>query len=404
MKILVVCQYFWPENFRINDLVLGLKEKGLEIVVFTGKPNYPTGKFYKGYSMLGKSKEIWNGITIHRTPLITRGSGRGLRLFLNYLSFALIGSIKAFFLKVDADVILVYQQSPITAALPAFIFRNKTRARIYLYIQDLWPESIEATTSLKNKIVLKFLYRLCDWIYKSADTILIQSKAFRSYLVSRKVNPDRIIYLPNSTESFYKRELQTNEISHFFSAKTNIVFAGNIGEAQSFDTLIAAAKIVKVTGNDINWVIIGDGRRRRELEQLVKEMGIDDVFKFIGAFKPEMMPFFFAYADALLISLKKDFIFSLTIPSKLQSYMACGKPIIGSLDGEGQLIINGADCGLASAAEDASGLAKNVIAFMNTSSRERSRMGNNAFRYFNMEFDRKKLLGKLENIFKNESF
>ena len=401
MRIIVVCQYFWPENFRINDLVRGLKEKGHDVTVLTGKPNYPKGEFFEGYSMFNRSKEIWNGIPIIRVPLITRGNGRGMRLFLNYLSFVFFASFKAFFWRTNADAILVYQQSPITVAIPAFILRSRFKAKIFLYVQDLWPESIEATTGLKNKQILKVLYRLSNWIYNSSDILLIQSKAFRSYLIGRSIRQEKIVYLPNSTDIFYKKELPPEELKQFFTAKMNIVFAGNIGEAQSFNTLLEAARIVKEKDNNISWIILGEGRRKHDLEQEVKRLGIDDVFRFIGSFEPQMMPLFFAHADALLISLKKDFIFSLTVPNKLQSYMACGKPIIGSLDGEGQQIIRGADCGLASPAEDEFALAENVLRFKNIHQRERERMGMNAFRYFNKEFDRSKLLDKLLDIMVN---
>ncbi len=401
MRLLIVAQYFWPENFRINDIAQGLQKKGHEVSVLTGKPNYPLGSFYEGYSMFAKRIEKWNGITIYRVPLIPRGNGKGKMLFLNYISFIFFGCIRAFFLPGSYDAILIYQQSPITVAFPAMICKLKSGAKSFLYVQDLWPESIEATTGIKSQLVKKILYRLCNWIYSQADILLIQSKAFRTYLISRKVVPEKIIYLPNSTEALYNIFERNTNLDKYFSSKLTLVFAGNIGEAQSFDTLIAAAKLVKATDPDISWLILGDGRRREELIKLVRAEKIDDVFNFAGFFESSMMPEFFASADALIISLKKDFIFSLTVPTKLQSYMACGKPIIGSLDGEGGLIILGADCGFVSAAEDAEGLAKNILLFKRTSITERRRMGLNGFNYFQKEFEYTKLLDRIENILSN---
>lgn len=401
MRILIVAQYFWPESFRINDIAQGLQKKGHEISVLTGKPNYPLGSFYSGYSMFGKRTEKWNGITIYRVPLIPRGDGKGKSLFLNYISFVFFGCIRALFLPARYDVILVYQQSPITVAIPAMICKLKSGAKSFLYVQDLWPESIEATTGLKNQLVKKILYKICNWIYANADVLLIQSKAFRAYLISRKVHPEKIIYLPNSTEVLYSMKERNNSLNKYFTGKLNLVFAGNIGEAQSFDTLIAAAKIVKATDPDISWLILGDGRRKEELVSLVKNEKIDDVFQFAGFFDSQMMPDFFASADALILSLKKDFIFSLTIPTKLQSYMACGRPIIASLDGEGSLIIQGADCGLVSGAEDADGLAQNILLLKRTSLTERRRMGLNGFNYFQKEFEYNRLLDRIENILSN---
>ena len=400
MKILIVGQYFWPENFRINDLALGLQERGHEVTVFTGKPNFHTGHFYKGYSFFGKAKENWQGIPIYRAPLITRGSGKGIRLILNYLSFAIFGSIKALFVKIPAETILVYQQSPVILALPGIVYKWKNRAKLVLYVQDLWPESVTATTNIKGGFVIKVLNSITNWIYRRSDTILIQSNAFRHFLESRNVPPAKIVYLPNTAESLYQKREKLPELAKYFPGEMNIVFAGTIGAAQSFETLVAAAKLVKEKDPGICWVIIGDGRMREDLIGLVKKEQLEDVFRFIGFFELEKMPLFFAYADALLISLKKDLIFSLTVPAKLQSYMACGKPVIGSLDGEGSRIIRDADCGLCSGAEDVDGLARNVLEFRRISVLDRERLGGNALAYYRKEFERNKLLVRLEEVLK----
>ncbi len=403
MKILVVTQYFWPEKFRVNDFVLGLKEKGHDVIVFTGKPNYPVGTFFAGYSFFGRSNQIWNGISIFRSPLIPRGRDSGFLLFLNYISFAFFGSIMAFFKKIDCDVIIAYQQSPVTAALPAIVYKWKCKKKMFLYIQDLWPESVTAITNIKNRSVINVLSKITEWIYTKSDYILIQSRAFKEFLKDRNVQSNKIFYLPNSTDAFYKKVTPSPALNQYFSEGMNIVFAGNIGEAQSFETIVEAAKIVVEKERKIHWIIIGDGRKRDAIEQLVTKMGLNDVIRFIGSFEPEMMPDFFAKADALLISLKKDFIFSITIPSKLQSYLACAKPIIGSLDGEGKKIIEDAQCGLTSGAEDAIGLAENVLKFYYLTTQERAKFAENALLYFEKEFNRDKLINLADKIFKENT-
>jgi glycosyltransferase involved in cell wall biosynthesis len=398
MKVLLVSQYFWPENFRVNDIALGLKERGHEVIVFTGKPNYPAGKFFKGYGFFKPSKENWKGITIHRSLLIPRMSGSGSWLAINYFSFLVAGSLKALFLNIKPDKILVYQLSPVTMAIPAIVFKWKTKASLFLYIQDLWPQSIVAASGIKSKWMVKVLEQLTQWIYRQSDILLIQSKAFRNYLEINGVLSSKIIYLPNSTDLFYKPVEKKKELEKYFPGKFNIVFAGNIGEAQSFNTLISAAALVKKSNPCITWVIIGQGRKKAELEQRVFSEGLSDIFTFIGAFEPMMMPAFFTYADALILSLKKDFIFTLTIPNKLQSYMACAKPVMGSLDGEGSNIIQEAACGFTSPAEDAVSLAANLLHLVQLSDEDRKRLGQNAYHYFHNNFDRDLLMDKLSQI------
>jgi len=398
MKILIITQYFWPENFRINDLALGLKERGHEITVFTGKPNYPGGKFYKDYSFLGNRNEIWNGIKIIRSPLIPRGKGGGIRLFFNYISFAFFSSLKALFLNIKPDLIFVYEPSPITVGIPAIVIKNKTKANLIFWVQDLWPQVLAVSGGIKNKNILKYVGLLTEWIYKHCDKVLVQSNAFTEYLVLQNVPKAKIKYYPNSTEPFYKPTLREPEYQKYFTSKYNLIFAGNIGESQSFDTLLKAATIIKNKNNEICWTIIGDGRMKEYVSKKIIEYGIEDNFKLIGSFPPTEMPKFFAYADALILSLKKDFFISLTIPSKLQSYMACGRPIIGCLDGEGARIINEAGCGLVASGENEEDLCKQVLEFFNLSEQDRKTMGQNALAFYKKEFDRETLLDELISI------
>jgi glycosyltransferase involved in cell wall biosynthesis len=400
MQILVVTQYFWPEHFRINDLVLGLKERGHAVTVLTGKPNYPSGKFYDGYSFFGVSSENWNGIKIYRSPLIPRGNGNSLMLGLNYLTFAFFSMFTSLKIKEIPDIIFVYEPSPITVGIPAVIAKWKFKVPIYFWVQDLWPDSIASATNLRNPIVLGILDKLTKWIYSKSDMILIQSRGFEKRLLTQGVSLSKIIYYPNWTENYYKPIEKNLFFSQYFTGKINLVFAGNIGESQDFETLIDAAAIVYKQNPDLNWVIIGDGRMKSFFGEQVHERGLEKVFKFIGSFPPETMPAFFTHADALLVSLKKDPLFAITIPSKIQSYMACGKPLITSLDGEGNTIVEEAKAGFTSEAGNPESLARVINEFVILSQDQKSIMGMNALNYYKEKFDRDMLIDKLIDLIK----
>lgn len=400
MRILIVTQYFWPENFKINSLALDLKKRGHNIVILTGLPNYPEGKLYSGYSFLNDRSENWNGIKIYRSRLIPRSKSGAVRLLLNYASFAFFASIKVFSIRERFDKIFVYEPSPITVGIPAIIAKRVFKADIYFWVQDLWPESLTDGGGIKNRIILKLAENLTKYIYNQSRIILIQSEAFRTYIESQGINGDKIHYFPNPTESFYKVETVSQSIRTKFPKGFNILFAGNIGEAQSFGTLVEAALMVKKREYPIYWNIVGDGRQKNYYEQKIIEYNLQDSFIFYGSFPPEKMPKLFACVDVLLVSLKKSKIFSLTIPSKMQSYLACGKPILGSIDGEGARIITKAKAGVVCEAEDIFSLAEAVIKLYNMSSDDRKILGLNARSYFEEKFDNGLLLENLETILK----
>ena len=399
MRILVISQYFYPENFRINDLCYGLKEKGHNVAVLTGKPNYPNGQFYDGYGFFKKRIEVINGITVYRSNLIPRGKGSGFRLFVNYLSFVFFGLFRLFFIKEKFDKIFVYAPSPITVgylgAFASFLFRAKP----YLWVHDLWPESVKDAGGINNKFVLGLVNLMTRSIYYFYNTILVQSPRFKDYLIHQGVNEKKILFYPYYAESFYKVIEPNQEINKIFSKQLNIVFAGNIGVAQSFDTIIKAVEIVSKKIDNFTVIVLGDGRDKKRILDKINSLNLNSYFKFLGSFPPEKMPEFFASSDALLVTLKKTKIFSMTIPGKLQSYLACGRPIIGSLDGIGAEIIKESSCGLVTPSEDYNGLAESIINFYNSTEENRVKFGINARKYFEKEFARDKLLLKLIDIF-----
>jgi glycosyltransferase involved in cell wall biosynthesis len=398
MKILIVTQYFYPENFRINDICLGLKERNHVVTVLTGKPNYPSGKFYKGYNFFNKNYEIWKGIKIYRTNLIPRGNGCAISLFLNYFSFAFLSSIRLLFIRSKFDKVFIFAPSPITIGFPGIVASKFFKAKVVLWVHDLWPESIRIAGGIESKWVINSLDLMTRWIYNNVDKILIQSEEFKSYIEKQVHDKDKIIYYPFYAEEFYKVEKPELSYIQQLPDGFKLLFAGNIGEGQSFPTLLEAAKIIKKLGLPISWIIFGDGRMKEIVEKEIEEHDLGKQFILKGTLPALEMPKYFSCVDGLLVSLKKSAIFSITIPGKLQSYLACGRPIIGSLDGIGAKIINESGCGFTAKAESVEELVEAIISLFNLTKEERISLGSNGRNYFEKEFEREMLLDKLENI------
>jgi glycosyltransferase involved in cell wall biosynthesis len=397
MRILIITQYFWPESFKINDLALGLKERGHEVSILTAIPNYPKGVFDENYSFWKNNDEEWNGIKIYRSKIFPRGKG-SIRLMLNYISFVIFCSIKVLFIKEKFDKIFVYEPSPVTVGLPAIVASRKMKLPYYFWVQDLWPESLSAAGGIKNKYILSFFNKITKVIYKNAEKILVQSKGFENYIIEQGDFSQKLVYYPNSAEKLYKPVDPTDPYLSQLPLGFKLIFAGNLGEAQGIDTLIEAARIVKDFGIEVNWVFLGDGRQKNYYLNEVKNKGLADIFFFLGSFPADKMPHFFSCADALIVSLKKDKIFALTIPSKLQSYLACGKPILASLEGEGAKVVEESKTGFVSPPENSKLFAENVIKFYNLSSKSKNEMRENALDYFKKEFEREMLIDKLIGI------
>jgi glycosyltransferase involved in cell wall biosynthesis len=398
MNVLIVSQYFWPETFRINDLAEGLIERGHEVTVLTGIPNYPDGVFFPGYGFFTNLRDDYKGVKIIRIPLIPRGDSGGKRLALNYLSFALLASICAPFLcRQKYDLIFVCQLSPVTVGIPAIILKWLKRIPVLFWIQDLWPESISATGAISSERVLNSVRKLVCFIYRHCDRILIQSPAFAPLIQNQGVSPERVAYFPNSVEKLYApilEEANSEGIAELPSGFC-IMFAGNLGAAQDFPTILSAAN--KLRGyHDIHWVILGDGRARSWIEAEINKSGLKDKVHLLGRFPMEFMPFYFSKADAMLVTLRNEPIFSLTIPSKIQSYMACGRPIVAALNGEGGRVIVESGAGFASSPEDADALAESVLAMYRMPKKEREAMGVRGKQYCEEHFERDKLIDRLE--------
>jgi len=398
VKILIVTQYFWPESFRINDVALGLRERGHEVTVYTGKPNYPEGRFFPGYGFFGRSREDYHGVRVIRAPLIPRGNGGPVGLVINYLSFALLASLVAPFRCTGAyDIIFVYEPSPVTVGLPALVLKWIKRAPILFWVQDLWPESLSATGAVRARWILGLVDRVIRFIYRHCDLILVQSQAFTPYVQAQGVPGNKIRYYPNSAEALYQPvtvEPQAAE-RRLLPQGFRVMFAGNIGAAQDFETIISAAERLRDT-SDIHWVIIGDGRLYDWVEQEVERRGLRGTVHLLGRHPVESMPRFFALADAMLVTLKDEPVFALTIPTKIQSYLACGRPVIAALEGEGAKVIRESGAGVAVKAGDAAALADAILKVYRTPAAEREAMGQRGRDYFRQHFERSLLLGRVE--------
>ena len=399
LNVLVVSQYFWPESFRVNDLVLGLSERGHRVTVLTGKPNYPDGAFFKGYGFLRPVRERYGEVEVLRASLIPRGSGSGWRLALNYLSYALFASLLGPLLcRGRYDVIFVYEPSPITVGLPAIVMKRLKRAPLLFWVQDLWPESLAATGAIRSKHVLGWVSSMVRYIYRRCDRVLVQSRSFTERVEEHGADPQNVEYLPNWAEALYQPERLEDDAPERREMPWGfrVVFAGNVGAAQSFETILGAAERLK-RHPEVRWVVFGDGRRRRWVEERVRELGLEENVFLLGRRPVKAMPRYFALADALLVTLKREEIFSLTVPTKVQSYLACGRPVVAALDGEGARVIEDSGAGLVAPAEDAEALAEAVLRLYEAVPEERREMGRRGRGYFEEHFEREKLLDRLES-------
>lgn len=402
MKILIVSQYFWPESFIINQLSTTLSAQGHQLVVLTGKPNYPEGKIYQGYQQKGILHEEMGDVEVIRVPLKPRKSGGAKALLLNYLSFIWSGLVRFPFLvkNREFDAILVFAPSPITSAIPAILLKYLKRAHLAIWVQDLWPESLAATGFIKNKFVLKVVRHLVKAIYAASDTLLVQSKAFIGP-VDALSSHEKTVYFPNVIHDMKESGNETNSLlpAYLGECLDNyfcVVFAGNIGKAQSIETLISAAQEL-YSFPEIRIVIVGSGSMLDWAKEEVQSRAIKNII-FTGSFSIEAMPPLFAKAKALLVSLTDQEIFSYTIPSKVQAYMSAGRPIIASINGEAARVIEEAEAGLTCPAEDSESLAAQIIQFFNMSEQERDIIAGNSRRYFLENFEMQQQCKKLIDI------
>ena len=401
MNILIVSQYFYPENFRINDFAEGFVEKGHKVSVLTGTPNYPKGKFYKGYGIFRKNREIYKNIIIYRSPIIPRGSSSSLGLVFNYISFVIGGIFRALFLlKNEYDLIFVFQGSPVTMALPAIFIKKIKKIPICIWVVDLWPESVVSGSNLTSDLIPNLLLPIVKYIYKSCDLIWVSSKGFINSITQKGIDPTKVSFFPQWAEPVfrplkYKKYLLGTIPEESFK----VMFAGNIGEAQDFPSILEAAKLLREYSN-IHWVILGRGRKENWVREKIDEFNLENNFHLLGGYPLEKMPEYYSHADCMLFSLKREYIFSITIPAKVQSYMACKKPIVAMIDGEAKNVIDSTSSGLSCASENPKLLAENILTLSKMSKSDLNEISINSLNAYREYFDRDMLLKKAEGAFK----
>ncbi len=398
MKILVITQYFWPENFRINDLVKGLVEKGNQVTVLTGFPNYPHGKIFSPYKKAQSFlRESFEGAKVIRVWLYPDHSLSIFKRLLNYASFVLSATILGPFLcGRKFDRIFVFQPGPYSVAIPALFFKLFTGTRATIWIQDIWPDALLESGVVKQQWLLNWVGKLAGFLYRRFDKLLVSSPAFDELLMRMGVAQSRIGFLPQWSEDIYQKEnpnpalLEKENMKDFF----NVVFAGNLGPAQNPELIIEVAEQLK-TFPQIKFVILGDGVSLEPLRQEIKRRGLTNV-DLKGRKPLEMMPRYFALADVLLVQLKKAPIYRMTIPGKLQSYLACGRPIIAGLEGAGADIVKQSGAGVVVEPDNVDALKKGILFLHSCSKEQREKMGQKGRQFFEENFSRSKIMNQLE--------
>ena len=398
MKILIVSQVFYPENFKINSLCKFLIDKGHELTIITGKPNYPEGKFYKDFGVFSKIKCDYHGAKLYRLPIISRGNGSNLRLALNYLSFALVGSVFSIFLRKKFDFSFVFGVSPIISAFPALIHKLLYGTKFYLWVLDLWPESVLVTKRTNSKIILISLRFIVKLIYRKTNKIFISSKYMKKSVnnYSEKNKDFEIEHFPNwINQSYLDFNIKKDKFKKLIPKGFIIMLAGNLGYSIDFPNIIKAAKEL-INYPEIKFLIIGSGSEENSFKSEIIKNNLKNKFYFLGRHSLDEMPNFYCHADLMLITLADEEIYSYTVPEKLQSYMVMKKAIIGMINGETNHLIKESNSGKSVNSGEFKKLAKEVIELYKLPKSQIDMLGQNGYKYalenFNLSININKVL------------
>ena len=399
MRVLLVTQYFFPENFKSNDMAFELAQRGYKVDVLCGLPNYPEGHIFKGYGIFKKRIEKINGVNIYRALQVSRGShGSKIRLLINYFSFVIFGSLWAVFLSIlkKYDCVIVHEPSPITQAVPAIIVKKWQKIPFYIWVLDIWPDAMTSGGGIKSKRLIGIMTKFVKWVYNNASKILISSKGFED-LIARQDEKYRakIVYFPNWADDVLKQP-QYNIPK--LPAGYKIMMAGNLGRAQTIKSVMAAALMLK-EHKYIKWIFVGDGSEKKYMEEFIDKHNLGDTVFLMGRYPGNYMGSFFEQADAMLITLRAEFPhIRAVVPARLQSYMSSGKPIIAMADGGVADLVREADCGISVKAEDFSSLCKIIVNDILPNREEFAIKGQNGRRYYERLFTTQQCINKLESI------
>ena len=398
-KILVVTQHFWPENFRINDIVEGFLQDGIAVDVLCGLPNYPKGEWFPGYSAAGPFEEEWHGARLYRCKEVPRRGNTSVNIFLNYISWPWYAAHALHRLPGGYDAVFCFNTSPVLMCWPAIRYAKKHHIPFTNYVLDIWPENLYSVLNVKNKALRAIAQGVSDALYKKADRLIAMSEPLQQRLCQRTgMPPQKIAVIPQYCEDFYAVPQLDAALQAQFGGRFNLVFTGTFTPAQSLETVITAVQDARSRGADmLHLLLVGDGMSRAALEAKVKELHAEDAVTFYGSVPATDIPKFTALADALIVCLSDSPDLGLTVPAKVASYMAAGKPVLASMDGAGNAAVAAAG-GLSSPACDAAALADNLLALTRMDAAQRAAIGQSAKEYYLAHYRRSELLRKLEHF------
>lgn len=398
-KILVVTQHFWPENFRINDIVEGFLQDGIAVDVLCGLPNYPKGEWFPGYSAAGPFEEEWHGARLYRCKEVPRRGNTSVNIFLNYVSWPWYAAHALHRLPGGYDAVFCFNTSPVLMCWPAIRYAKKHHIPFTNYVLDIWPENLYSVLNVKNKALRAIAQGVSDALYKKADRLIAMSEPLQQRLCQRTgMPPQKIAVIPQYCEDFYAVPQPDAALQAQFGGRFNLVFTGTFTPAQSLETVITAVQDARSRGADmLHLLLVGDGMSRAALEAKVKDLHAEDAVTFYGSVPATDIPKFTALADALIVCLSDSPDLGLTVPAKVASYMAAGKPVLASMDGAGNAAVAAAG-GLSSPACDAAALADNLLALTRMDAAQRAAMGQSAKEYYLANYRRSELLRKLEHF------
>lgn len=401
-RILVVAQHYWPENFRITDICEGFVADGCEVDVLCGLPNYPKGEWFDGYKYTGPRRETHAGAEVFRAGEIRRKGNTNIRIFLNYISFpitAVFNLVRLHGRKYDA--VFSYETSPVFMMLPAIIYAKLHRIPLTTYVLDLWPENLYAALPIENKFLRSILQHVSEWFYRRSERLIAMSPALEKRLEKIAPKSQRTV-IPQYCEDFYAQDVHDKALEERFSGRFNVLFAGNISPIQGLSMLVdAACRLKKDQRNDIHFVIVGDGMSRKSLEDEIADAGVAEWFTFEGQHPVTDIPAYHTMADALFAALNDSEDVGLTVPAKITSYLAAGRPCLVSVNGEASRVVNEAKAGLTSPAGDNTAFYENLLKMAELSAEERAQFGKNGRAYYQDHFRRTPLLHALEEFILN---
>lgn len=391
MKILVVCQHYWPENFRVTEICEALAAKGHQVTALVGLPNYPTGVIPPEYKGFKNRRQHRNGVEIRRCLEIGRKPGK-VGLAINYVSYMTSATLKALLMKKDYDAIYSFSTSPVLMSMPGAILKLFTRKPFVIYVLDIWPACLAAMNIRPESLFYRMMGKVSKWIYKRADVLLYSSKRFQQYMqdVHGIAMPDEH-YMPQFADELFEAELPTRAKAD----RMHLVFAGNIGKMQNVEVLLKTAALLK--DEPLHWDLVGDGASLEDCMKLADELQLNDCVTFHGQKPLGDMPQYYAMADAMLVSMRDHISVNDTLPGKVQSYMAAGKPVLGSIGGETAYVIGKAQCGYCAPPNDPEAFADVVRKFMAERDRHQQ-MGQNGRSHYYAHFTKKHHMDKLEKL------